>query len=81
MKRYLEDKEMRAWVESVDGLVAAASLIKDRLGCSQSKADKIAGCRYPSTPQPLEQMAIAELMGRPRDAVYPLIKTKSKRAS
>ena len=80
MKRYLAEKEMSAWVESVGGPIPAAGLIRGALGCSESKAEKIVGCRYPSTPQPLEQAAIASLLGRPLDAVYPL-KGKSKRAS
>ena len=80
MKHYLDEQAMRVWVKSVGGPVPAAEKIRSALGCSRSKAEKIAGCRYPSIPQPLERAAIAALIGKPQDLIYPL-KGKSKRAS
>lgn len=77
MKRQLNGKEMREWTESVGGIETAADLIKERLKCSRSKAEKLASCRYPSVPPPLEQEALAQLMARPHEAVFP----KAKRAS
>lgn len=73
MKRRLAVTEMHDWVMSVGGLREASRLVKEKLECSESKADKIVGCRYPSVPQPLEQIALASLLGRPRDVLYPTV--------
>lgn len=77
MKRRFNRKEMDTWREAVGGLEVATELIMEKLKCSRSKAEKLASCRYPSIPPPLEQEALAELMVRPLEAVYP----KTKRAS
>lgn len=81
MKRKLNSKEMNEWVESVGGTKKAAQLVKEVLQCSMSKADKIVGCRYPSIPQPLEQLALAKLSDRSRDVLYPAVGRPRARAS
>lgn len=78
MKLHLNKKEMIAWRESVGGPVEAALLISEKLECSESKGKKIAGCRYPSGLCPMEQIALADLMKRPREAVFPM-PAKAKR--
>lgn len=82
MKRQLEAKEMEIWRDRVGSTNAAARLISDKLECSISKAQKLAGCRYPSVPSPTEQKALAALLKRPRDVLFPLCrKTKEIKAS
>lgn len=81
MKRRIDYKEMLLWRESAGGIKEAARLISEKLECSLSKAEKIAGCRYPSVPTPTEQMALASLMQRPRDVVFPFACKRVDRAS
>ncbi len=78
-KRSLSKSEMLAWRESVGGVKKAAELIAHALECSISKAEKIAGGRYPSLPTLAEQLAISSLMERPRDKVFPVASPKAKR--
>lgn len=81
MKRELDAKEMANWKDGVGGWTEATRLIRDKLGCSDSKAEKIVSGSYPSLPSQLEQIAIAEVMGRPRDAIFPLRQQRRNRAS
>lgn len=78
-RRQIDRGEMKAWRESVGGLKEATRLIAEKLECSESKADKIASGRYPSLPTPTEQMALAALMMRPRDVIFPFAPTKANR--
>lgn len=78
LKRQLDQMEMTIWRESVGGLKEATRLISEKLECSESKADKLASGRYPSLPTPMEQMALAALMKRTRDAVFPLVTAKGR---
>lgn len=71
MKRRLDKQLMTEWVKSVGSPTKASEIVKQKLKCSKSKADKIVGCRYPSVPQPLEQMALADLLGTTSDLLYP----------
>lgn len=75
MKKQLNQKLFHTWRESVGGEKPAALLIKEKLKCSLSKAEKIAGGRYDSLPPCLEMMALSELMSKPMDA---LIRTVGK---
>jgi hypothetical protein len=79
MKRQLVISEMKAWKDRVGGLKTATRLIQNTLECSESKAEKLASGRYPSTVTPSEQIALAELMERPRDMVFKF--STGKRAS
>lgn len=81
MKRRLDKTEMNNWVASVGGTVAAAKLVEKKLECCDSKAQKIVGCRYPSVPPPLEQIALASLLGRPRDVLFPTVAKPRAKAS
>jgi hypothetical protein len=82
MKRRLNNKVMGNYVNAVGDVKNATALIEEKLQCSKSKAEKLASCRYPSIPTPMEQMALAELLGVTRDTLYPpIIKTSEKRAS
>jgi hypothetical protein len=82
MKRQLNRLEMTLWREQVGGPDEAAMLIKAALDCSLSKAEKLATGRYPSLPTASEQSALASLMNRPRDTLFPQIdKAKRTRAS
>jgi hypothetical protein len=76
--RQLDRAEMHNWRESVGGLKAAARLISEKLECSESKAEKLASGRYPSLPTPTEQMALAALMKRPRDVLFPFVVAKGR---
>lgn len=58
------------------GAEKAESLVVEALKCSKSKAEKIVACRYPSLIPPLEQIALASLMDKPRDVAFPFIKKK-----
>lgn len=78
-RRHLSKDEFKAWRESVGGLARATLLVKEKLECSDSKAEKIASGRYISVPTPTEQMALAALMQRPRDVIFPLVASKRKR--
>lgn len=82
MKRRLDVTKMRNWLLSVGSTDEATLLVMKKLECSISKAQKIIGCRYPSIPQPLEQIALADLLGVPRDVLYPVVgKPRGKAAS
>jgi len=82
MKRQLNKRIMEEYVQSAGGVKTATERIKNKLQCSESKAEKLASCRYPSLPTPMEQVALAELLGVTRDTLYPpIIKTSEKRAS
>lgn len=72
MKRRLAIKEMHDWVIDMGGPKEAAKLIKEKLECSKSKAEKIAGCRYPSMITPAEQVALSGLAHKSRDTLFPL---------
>lgn len=71
MKRHLNKRLMADWAKSTGSLEKASDIVREKLQCSRSKADKIVGCRYPSVPQPLEQVALASLLGTTRDVLYP----------
>ena len=76
--RNIDYNEVAKWVVRVGGLANATLLIMEILECSASKADKIAAGRYPSTVTPCEQIALAELMCRPRSDIFPLVGAKGK---
>ena len=80
VQRRIDTNEFGNWVRSVGGSIKATRLIEQKLECSESKAEKLAGGRYPSLPTPTEQMALAALMQRPRDVLFPLVAAKGKRA-
>lgn len=71
MKRRLNRLEMNQWREQVGGLDEASLLIKGTLDCSLSKAQKLASGRYPSEISASEQSALAALLKRPRDVLFP----------
>lgn len=80
MNRQLDVKKMKKWRDGQE-FQGAIELVKNALQCSRSKAEKIVGCRYPSTPQPLEQIALATLLGISRDELYPVAGKPRARAS
>lgn len=79
MKRYLDQGEIEGWRASVGGIREATRLISEKLECSRSKAEKLAAGRYPSLPTPTEQMALADLMHRSRDVLFPLVRARRKK--
>jgi hypothetical protein len=81
MQRQLALKELASWRDRVGGLREAIRLIGEKLECSKSKAEKLAAGRYPSLPTPTEQMALAELMNKTRDELFPFCASKKRRAS
>lgn len=82
MKRRLAIAEVKHWAMGFDSKEEAIDQVRQALQCSWSKADKIVGCRYPSVPVPLEQEALASLLGVPRDTLYPVVgKPRVKTAS
>jgi hypothetical protein len=81
-KRQVNKRLMSEWVVSVGGFEPASDIVRETLMCSRSKADKIVNRSYPSVPQPLEQRALADLLGTTRDVLYPLAdKPQGKAAS
>lgn len=50
-----------SWIKAVGGSEAATALIIKTLKCSRSKAEKLAGRRYPSRIKPLEEEALNNL--------------------
>lgn len=63
MKRCSLNKVVLAqWVDKVGGLKSATLLVEDKLKCSYSKAEKIAGGRYPSKLTFAEQKELASLL-------------------
>jgi hypothetical protein len=81
MKRKIDSNEIAKWRESVGGLSIATRLIMQELSCSPSKAEKIASGKYPSVPSTLEQLALAALLKKSRDVVFPVIGKSRARAS
>lgn len=69
------------WAERVGGLKKATQLIKAKLECSKSKAEKLAAGRYPSLPTPLEQRALASLMKCKRSDLFPVVEAVEEEAS
>ena len=70
------------WVATVGGMAKATLLIMEALECSASKAEKIAGGRYPSGVSATEQKALALLWDVPRDQAFkPVSAGKRARAS
>jgi hypothetical protein len=78
MKREIDYKRLEKWVERVGGIQNATTLICKRLECSLSKAEKLAGTRYPSMILPAEQVALSELTCIPRDALFPFVTAKGR---
>lgn len=72
MQRVIETKLIAEWVKTVGGISKAAGLIQTKLECSKSKAEKLAGNRYPSVPSPSEQKLLAALLKQKRDRIFPL---------
>jgi hypothetical protein len=59
-------------------LSEATEEIKKCLGCSDSKAEKIASGRYPSLPTPLERKALAGLMNLEESQLFSVGAGKSR---
>lgn len=78
MSRTLDSSVLKKWVASVGGIKAATEIIKSKLECSMSKAQKIAGGRYRSLPAAAEQALLADLIGKPREKVFPVGAGKSQ---
>jgi hypothetical protein len=70
-------KLMKQWSESVGGTTAATLQIMMKLGCSSSKAEKIASGRYPSSLVPLEQKALLSLTKFKPSELFPSTQEKS----
>lgn len=64
-------KELEKWVTCVGGVKEATLAIERTLSCSLSKAEKIAGCRYTNSLPRLEEVALAKLIGKPRETLFP----------
>lgn len=63
MKRCsLNPEILNKWIEKVGGVKFATDLIQGKLKCSRSKAEKIAGNRYPSKVTYAEQKELAVLL-------------------
>lgn len=69
-QRHLSAPEFEAWVITKGGVKAAAKLIAETLECSESKAAKLAGGRYPSMLTAAEQVAMEELTDIPREVLF-----------
>lgn len=78
MTQRLNGTAMKEWRAANGGYEKASALIKDKLQCSMSKAQKLATGRYPSLPSFAEQVALAELVDIPRDELFPLVTAKGK---
>lgn len=78
MKSKLNRALVIEWKERVGGLSHATEIIMSRLGCSVSKADKIASGRYPSVPTQLERRALAKLMEVEESELFPAPTGKSR---
>jgi hypothetical protein len=78
-ERYLDSKEMTAWTASVGGFKKAAQLIKERLECSRSKAEKLAAGSYNRLPSASEQKELADLVNRSRDQLFPRVSARVRR--
>lgn len=76
--RRIDSAEVGSWVTSVGGVRKATWLIGETLECSLSKAEKIASGRYPSLPTLAEQVALATLMQRQRDVLFPLVAARGR---
>jgi hypothetical protein len=72
MKRYLDNEILEKWVLSVGGKTSAKKLIQSKIGCSESKAEKIAGGRYENGISAMEQAALAKLTAIPRYILFPV---------
>lgn len=70
---------MKAWVDEVGGVPAATPKIQDALGCSYSKAQKVAlGC-YQFGLSLVEQRELSRLTKRKKDVLF--LSEKKKHAS
>jgi hypothetical protein len=81
MRRALNNAKISEWAESLGGKRQATILLMEELKCGTSKAEKIAGGRYPSLPTPLEQDVLVRLTGFDYDLLFPLVGAKRRRAS
>lgn len=80
MKRTFDQTYIVRWAASIGGTAKATAKILEALGCSGTKADKIAQGKYKSVPPLLEQMALCELVNEPMDVLFPPAK-KTRTAS
>lgn len=78
-ERHLDAKEMTTWTASVGGFAKAAQLIKERLECSISKAEKLAAGAYDRLPTASEQKELADLTNRSRDQLFPRVGARDQR--
>lgn len=81
MERTINKQLVNEWVENVGGISQAAVLIKELLECSKSKAEKIAGLRYPSDLTAAEQKLLARLWKVQRDDAFKPVGAGKSKAS
>lgn len=77
VKTEMDIQVLNSFVEAEGGVTAAAIRIAETLGCSTSKAEKLAAGRYPSQLSLSEQIALARLFKTSRERAFKV----SKRAS
>jgi hypothetical protein len=69
------------WIGKVGGMKSAAKLIESKLKCSDSKAEKIAGGRYPSRLTHAEQKELALLLKCAVSKLFPVVSATEEVAS
>lgn len=70
MQKMKFGNEWAKWVDSAGGISKAALKIAEKLECSTSKAEKLAARRYPSHLTASEEIALADLIGKPREVIF-----------
>lgn len=75
------DKEWAQWVESVGGVTQATVKIIQALGCSGSKADKLACGRYQHELSTLEQRELVKVTKLDPEVISRLVGAKRDQAS